>query len=152
MPVCLLLPLCVFLYCRYCLRQLCQFVLLTSWRRAKEWWAHYLAGSNIGVRCLEVIMMFTLKCPHAETASREAGSYIYVCSICHRDIPSERAKPVTEGEMKGERWSVRSCLSEELNFSRWAHHRCWLNISWADSIQHYSSSAINMFQWQSKTL
>ncbi len=84
--------------------------------------------------------------------------------LCVTPLPkgnTERAQPFNEGEMKGARASDRSYLSEERNFSRQAHqnmmfayhdHVIPLLLTLANSIQPYSSSAINMVQRQSNTM
>jgi hypothetical protein len=59
--------------------------------------------------------------------------------------------------------SIRSCLSAEVilismmrKFSRQAHQHILayhaMPLTLANSIKHYSSSVISMFQWQSKIL
>ena len=124
--------------------------LLKSWKRTKEWWAHCLAGTNLGVCCLEVIM-FTPKCPHAEIACRAAGSCISVCCLCQRGIPIERNLSL-KYKWRGQGEALDHFYQRNKSFPFKLISSCWLNMSchWLWPIQ--SSSAINAFQWQAKTL
>ena len=99
-----------------------------------------LAGTKLGVSCLEVIM-FTPKCPHAEIACRAAGSCISVCCLCQRGIPIERNLSL-KYKWRGQGEALDHFYQRNKSFPFKLISSCWLTMSchWLWPIQ--SSTAI----------